>query len=882
VTTLSPLLLAALLPLAADASKPLIVAGRVVGADDRPAGRVEVLVSGLGGVDGTLPILARTETDAEGHFRVTVPAEEDPNRPSFSLAVWAHRPGEGVGAVGVSRQKPPAEGSVAVKLGPPAHLDVRVLGPGGEPIEGAVVVPRMVRIDGGLPPTSSFPPPDELAARLSARTVAGGEGRMADVDPAAVQAIHVDAPAFGRQGAAPSADGNGVMTVRLAPVGRVTGIVVADDPSGVGGLTVRAMTRPQTPGSGAAMGEAGAVTDAGGRFAIPALAAGRLALNVVVPRGSGLSPRLPADRTVEPGKATEVEIPLKGSGRLRTLAGRVIDRRGEPVAGAVVFQSGDAPARTQAESDAGGRFRLPCVSEGRTFVFVRASGYRFLGRVVLSTDADITLAVTPEDQPPETPLATLPPPLPRAEELTLARRVLEPYADRVLRGGAESEKVQLLEVMARTEPARVLELVEKGAFAEPYLGRMMRMRVATGLRDDAPDEALAVIESIDDPGFRAMALVEASDALPAAERAKKRELVARAAVEAKGAKDPVYRLIMTSLVAERWLDLGDPARGEALLRANQADAEKMPNAAFAGYARAVFAEELAQVDLKSALALIATLTDPREFDRHHGNIAHELAARDSEEAERVLGLVRDPFQRDQYAVRAVYRMARVDLARARRLAGAIKDSSLRGYGLGMAALGLAEADKRAEAAVLLDEAFAVLERASEATEGQTPGWSSPASVAAALVPVAEGIDPRLVPGSFWRALSFRRPKPSGPTGFDPGAITDVQLAVMLARYDRAVARSLLDPLVGPDAPVSVWVGTRGLSYAAAAIIDPRWAVELIEALPDNPDLKAEPKNEARLAVAKVLSRQAVNRWRYLTSRHLHLWVPDIEDNDPNL
>ncbi|MEJ7637072.1 MAG: carboxypeptidase-like regulatory domain-containing protein [Singulisphaera sp.] len=192
------------------------------------------------------------------------------------------------------------------------------------------------------------------------------------------------------------------MTITLAPVGRVSGIVVADDPSAAGGLTVRAFTRPHVPRPGPAMGEAGAVTDAGGRFAIPALAAGRLALHVVVPKGSGLSPRLPADRTVEPGKATEVEIPLEGPGRLRTLAGRVIDRRGEPVAGAVVFQSGDAPTRTRAESDAQGGFRLPGVSAERTFVFVRANGYRFAGRAVSPTDAEITLTATPEDQPPET------------------------------------------------------------------------------------------------------------------------------------------------------------------------------------------------------------------------------------------------------------------------------------------------------------------------------------------------------------------------------------------------------------------------------------------------------------------------------------------------
>ncbi|MEJ7637073.1 MAG: hypothetical protein WKF75_03545 [Singulisphaera sp.] len=206
--TLSPLLLAALLPIAADGSSPLTVAGRVVGADGpaRGAGRGPRLGDRRHRRHAPHP---RADADRRrGPFPRDGPGPGGPKPGEPPLGGGAHRPGAGVGAVGVSRQKPPAEGSVAVKLGPPAHLDVRVLGPGGEPIEGAVVVPRMLRIDGGLPPNSSFPPPDELAARLTARTGAGGEGRMADVDPAAVQAVQVDAPAFGRRGG-PSADGNG-------------------------------------------------------------------------------------------------------------------------------------------------------------------------------------------------------------------------------------------------------------------------------------------------------------------------------------------------------------------------------------------------------------------------------------------------------------------------------------------------------------------------------------------------------------------------------------------------------------------------------------------------------------------------------------------------
>ena len=74
---------------------------------------------------------------------------------------------------------------------------------------------------------------------------------------------------------------------------------------------------------------------------------------------------------------------------------------------------------------------------------------------------------------------------------------------------------------------------------------------------------------------------------------------------------------------------------------------------------------------------------------------------------------------------------------------------------------------------------------------------------------------------------------------------------------------------------------RGELYAAAAAIDPKWAVALVEALPDDADLKMQsPKNAARLAVANVLGRSGDQRFRHLQHSFFYLWVPDIEDIDP--
>src|SRR5262249_13883298 len=146
-----------------------------------------------------------------------------------------------------------------------------------------------------------------------------------------------------------------------------------------------------------------------------------------------------------------------------------------------------------------------------------------------------------------------------------------------------------------------------------------------GLAWESPEEARDVIESMQAPYLKAFAYVEASDALPATEPGRKRALLEQAAVQAQGAKEPQFRLAAIGQVADRLLELGETERATKLLREGQSVAGELPNAAWAGYAKGAFAEELAQIDLKAALELCKDLSDAYEYDRHHGNIAHELA-----------------------------------------------------------------------------------------------------------------------------------------------------------------------------------------------------------------------------------------------------------------
>ncbi len=155
-------------------------------------------------------------------------------------------------------------------------------------------------------------------------------------------------------------------------------------------------------------------------------------------------------------------------------------------------------------------------------------------------------------------------------------------------------------------------------------------------------------------------------------------------------------------------------------------------------------------------------------------------------------------------------------------------------------------------------------------------------MATILLPVAERIDPGLVDEYLWRALAMRLPKTEED---DPGgqlAFADLLRAMMVARYDRAIARSLIEPLARGSAPTPAYSSTRGELPAAVAAIDPKWAVALVEAMPDDPDLKVQsPKNSARLVVAGVLGRAGDQRFRQLQSSFHLIWIPDTEDFDPN-
>ena len=65
-------------------------------------------------------------------------------------------------------------------------------------------------------------------------------------------------------------------------------------------------------------------------------------------------------------------------------------------------------------------------------------------------------------------------------------------------------------------------------FTAPFFNGMIGLRVAIGLMDESVDEALAVLEGLEDPASKAIGFIDASHKLGAQDRARALEVLDRA------------------------------------------------------------------------------------------------------------------------------------------------------------------------------------------------------------------------------------------------------------------------------------------------------------------------------------------------------------------
>jgi hypothetical protein len=551
--------------------------------------------------------------------------------------------------------------------------------------------------------------------------------------------------------------------------------------------------------------------------------------------------------------------------RLRNFEGQIRDRQGKPIAGAVIVRT-DSRQRAEGTTDADGRFKLNTAFFPPGFLFVEKTGFRFYGQRCDKPDL-LKITLTRREEAAEKPMSTQPPALPRAERKKLAAQLLEPYLERVLKGNDDS-RLRPLEMVAKLDPGRLLEELDMRPFHNPWFDSYLRRAAAKSLLAESFEEARTIVDSMTDAGFRSTGYVDLYDALPGEDRTKKLELLNQALLHSQNVEANDHRIIHLAGIARRFWALGEKERATKILREGQAIAKELPTAAWAGYARGTFAEDLALIDLPGALSLMKDLKDSFEYSRHHGNLAHKLAGTNPAEAERIFDMLAKP-NGDRWATRICYLMAAVELPRARRIAERVKDpyQKARAYGVMAQALGKSEPQ---QAIGLLDQAFELL-GSQVAGQERSNSFYNAACVAGVLVPLAEIIDPALVPEFYWRALSFkpRTIVTEREDQWSPDTLSLGILALALSPYDHDLAMALVEEAEArPRTETS-----RGLNQQlmAAAIADPRRAVALVDKLQEG-----QSKDDARKDVADMLVSEGEAMWRAIY-RALGQWYVDDED-----
>ncbi len=321
------------------------------------------------------------------------------------------------------------------------------------------------------------------------------------------------------------------------------------------------------------------------------------------------------------------------------LAGRVIGSDGKPIAGANIFNHGDAPGPVATSSDADGRFRLAGVFPGRKYAFVRKEGYRFTG-IKADQDADgltITLKKSSEPLPVWKPASVSSYEDQRAFARGVLIRLWEKY-------GADPEKTgasQCIEDMALIDPKLAFEWSSQ--HGRRY-DDAVRLAQARGLAETDAPAALALLKK--EPVSASQPILQ-SLAQRYAERDPKKAIpFAEEAAEQARRLIAFERPVAMARAGAVLVKLGRADAGRKLIEDAARDATKLLTKDRAGYYRSLVAEVLAPFDLKQALALIEPIEDddkmPTAKSARYARIASAIAKRDTTRAVAMLDSVDGP------------------------------------------------------------------------------------------------------------------------------------------------------------------------------------------------------------------------------------------------
>jgi hypothetical protein len=880
LTLMTSILATALLAQAPDS---IVLSGVAVDAAGKPLSDVDVVLAARKPPDGSVLTLAHATTDERGAFRLEVSRQRVQDIGPFPF-IWAYRPGRSVAVQQTVIREKGAIPPVRLTLAEPSPRTVTILGPDDRPLAGVRLAPVLYAFDD----TAMFQTPDDRLERLTITSGADGVAAL-PYFPARIAplTVRVTAPGIGPHDlAVRDRPGRDRITLKVGRPARLAGSVY--NGSGQPAINVpievwveNTYYRPSVPGdNGKATLPARPIqfdtgpvrTRADGSFQTPPQLLTGSSYRIII-RADG-SPLVTSDWVTA---TTELTIfpPLRLQ-QHRKLLGLVHDRQGQPVAGARVFLPSGEPSTT---TDARGRYLLEGVLPDKTYLLVKAEGFRFQGwpGIPAREPQERKLILVRTSEPPDRNMVPLPAPISVEESRAMARRVLEPPLQAALAKGDLRSKFACLRIASRIDPGRVLDLLEQHPLGEPIADAAVRTLVAMELLTADPKEAESIVNAIARPDLRAWAYVQLAEALPEQERARKRAFLELATVQARpvagraNADDRRGRLNSLESVAGGWLNLGEVDKARPLILGGLELIAALPERE---QYHTDFLSTAARIEPDRVLSLVRALTSAVARRSCYAAVAESLAIEHPAEAERVFQLIDDETRisgekRPQIALRLCRRLAKTDPERARRIIAELKTPQDQACGWALLALGLAERDKPAARSALA-ESIQVIDHLIDSPGVMKPAIApiSPMMVAenpaASILPIVENVAPERLEEVFWRAVALiRRNEISRQRGIVDFRV--ISTAIFLARYDRQVADVFVTEAMSSQSRSRVFYAAQVIR--AKAGVNPQAAVALMEALPpgglDPQTPMNQMTNQAREELLIYLIEPSEDHWKYV-------------------
>lgn len=652
------------------------------------------------------------------------------------------------------------------------------------------------------------------------------------------------------------------------------------------------------------------VTDDDGRFATPNVLVGEAFARIVVEAGGMLAGRSGWIEIGKDAKRATIAAPDIVLKRLTAVVGKVVDRQGQPIAGVIVFNSGDGNERADAVTGQNGEFLLGGVPDGPVFLFAEKPGYRFTGLHLPSSERNALFTLFRVDEAVEA-VATLPPMLSDDEQTALARKLLDGWLEKAKESG--SGGFAALCSLAEIDPLDAYNRAREMEIPRARLRRFLELVILSKCverRDLVSwDELRTLIESSEDPSWHSSAFVWAAQRMDISEDMRRREWLAQGLLHARRINDPAERAQSLVVVAAGLFDVGDGQQANEVMSEAEKLAEQLPE--FDRESQQTFrmlALNLAKHDPDRAMAWLEKIKSDYSYINDGGDLAVKLLPEHPAAAEetwdRTTKRLDGDWQRCHMGERGLqlanlcYRLAGSDRQRAERIARDTQVQPLRVRGLAAVALRLADSDPDVARKLLESIVRDELPRPEVDDDFDPFGFRSIAAplTAAWLLPIAERIDPRLGRECFWRSLALRAARPRRGQLNDEAAEIDISLTMMLSRYDRDIARALLKPLVArmpeleppaasqlqPRHAMAVEMNCRSLQrtiVSAAVHVDPRWAIQIFDKISQPEPLSSGNFYYVVEALVNTLSRQGANRWgeeSFFSAFSANYWRPKGE------